>query len=524
MLGGNDFFARATSHKMKPTIVNPDSNFVVVTYWWGRGNLNKNTQRPCPEDRQDILEWEGIKEYLLKDLKKKNPSATEADISPADIEKELKSASKHYPYGKWKEPIKYDVMIADWENSCKKNGCNFLAEEYPEFAIKGGYQHAINFKPFFIELTLAACYPRGVLYIDGDMKIKKYPNLFDLKDVDLMCRGWNTDPRIGTWSNPCFDPYVLETSGGTMFFGNTYYSRLLCKYWQSMIIKNPGKADDRILSQTIMKHSMLAEISIIQLPVEYLWLSLDYDPALKKHPDFSKKSLVAITHPDCLTGEDRAKSEGASSQRVPPGYNRYVQNKTECRKDEIIYEYVFFDTKDNIGSFKHYLDWLDEHKVVKVVSYSNMYGDHNTVAKENSVLIKNIQLQIHDSVVIVSENDIDTVSLHKAPKRELTTTILKYLLNKQHVVYVPKSTRSIRVVLGKAEQEHLDFVTKNSSVSKEKVKKEYILKFSNDYPIYFSPNSKVLRHLLLMSSSLEEFEDIFNESYIFLSRIHCGWV
>ena len=30
-----------------PTIVNPNSNFVVTTYWWGRGNLNLNTARPC---------------------------------------------------------------------------------------------------------------------------------------------------------------------------------------------------------------------------------------------------------------------------------------------------------------------------------------------------------------------------------------------------------------------------------------------------------------------------------------------
>ena len=31
-----------------PTIVNESSKFVVVTYWWGRGNFNSNTSRPCP--------------------------------------------------------------------------------------------------------------------------------------------------------------------------------------------------------------------------------------------------------------------------------------------------------------------------------------------------------------------------------------------------------------------------------------------------------------------------------------------
>ena len=33
--------------QIKPTIINKDSNFVVSTYWWGRGNFNQNTARPC---------------------------------------------------------------------------------------------------------------------------------------------------------------------------------------------------------------------------------------------------------------------------------------------------------------------------------------------------------------------------------------------------------------------------------------------------------------------------------------------
>ena len=31
----------------QPTIINPDSNFVVVTYWWGAPNQNANIARPC---------------------------------------------------------------------------------------------------------------------------------------------------------------------------------------------------------------------------------------------------------------------------------------------------------------------------------------------------------------------------------------------------------------------------------------------------------------------------------------------
>jgi hypothetical protein len=125
----------------------------------------------------------------------------------------------------------------------------------------------------------------------------------------------------------------------------------------------------------------------------------------------------------------------------------------------------------------------------------------------------------------VSENDINTISLHKvSSKREVPAVILSYLLAGQHVVYVPRGTRSVRVVLGKANENSLDFVTKNLSESHSRSKTDYTLKLDDEYPIYFGPNNKVLRHLLLMSSSITDLEKTFNESYIFLTRIHCGWI
>ena len=39
---------RVVKSKIKePTIVNPESRFVVITYWWGKIQ-NKNIARPCP--------------------------------------------------------------------------------------------------------------------------------------------------------------------------------------------------------------------------------------------------------------------------------------------------------------------------------------------------------------------------------------------------------------------------------------------------------------------------------------------
>lgn len=485
--GGSDaesFFARATSHTLKPTIVNSKSKFVVVTYWWGRGVQNKNTQRPCPED-----------------------------VVPGQ---ELT-----------KPPITYDKMIENWEEACRKNDCNYLAEEYPEFAVKGGYQHAINFKPYFIDLALQACYPRSVLYIDGDMKIKVYPSICDIEDIDYMARGWNTDSRPALRRKnfiPCFDPYVFETSGGTMFFGNTQNGRALLKYWQNETKKYPGKADDRILSLAFARYSLLTALTTIQLPIEYLWLDMDYDTYLKERRDY-KRGEVTITHPECLTGEDRAAEEGASTDRYPPGYSKYTDDFLMCDWDEI-YEYIHFPNKSMIGPFRPYFDWLETTGIIDIVPYAKKYGSFNDTAKANERRMEEIPLKIHDPVVIVSPHKINSTSaVQVTDARDMIPTILKYVENGQHVLYVPKGTRSLQTVLGRAIRGGFDLVTRNENKSKYRGgREEYTLKLDSEYPIYFGPKSEVLKHWLRMSDSISGLEKLFNRSYLFLTRIRCAWV
>ena len=103
-----------------------------------------------------------------------------------------------------------------------------------------------------------------------------------------------------------------------MFFGNTKGGRDLLELWQKETSKHPGKADDRILSMAIMLHNALAPLNTIQLPIEYLWLDLSYGPEVPMIKGRDYEDIV-ISHPECLTGEDRATSEGAASNRYPRG-------------------------------------------------------------------------------------------------------------------------------------------------------------------------------------------------------------
>jgi hypothetical protein len=480
----DDFFARAKSHVLAPTIVNPDSKFVVVTYWWGRGVLNKNTQRPCPEDATP---------------------GQELDV----------------------QPIPFEQMIDNWQNACKKHKCNFLAEEYSEFAVKGGYQHAINFKPYFIELALQACAPRGVLYIDGDMRIRLYPGICDTEDIDYMARGWNVDSRPGRWKTQgkkafCFDPYVFEMSGGTMFFGNTVHGQSLLKFWQKETAKYPGKADDRILTLAIMRNSLLAPLTSIQLPIEYLWLDMDYDMYLDEGDDYDNDE-VAISHPECLTGEDRAASEGAATNRYPRGYDRAVGDLMMCDWEEM-YEYIHFDSKKHIGPFRPYFDWVDKHEIADIIPFDKKYGSFNPVAKLNEKMMKSIELVTGDATVVVSPHKFGTPSLHQQEDSELLIpTILKYLENGQNVVYIPEKPTT-RFILEKVKREGLEFVTRNHNKTKTRSKPAYYLELDLTYPIYFGAKSKTLKHLLRMSDSIKGIQKVFNRSYLFLTRIRCGWL
>jgi hypothetical protein len=195
-----------------------------------------------------------------------------------------------------------------------------------------------------------------------------------------------------------------------------------------------------------MRNSLLCELSSIQLPIEYLWLSMDYDNYLTKREDYTEK-LVTITHPECLTGEDRAATEGASSNRYPRAYDRAVTDLLNCDWEEI-YEFIHFDDKAMMGPFKPYFAWLEKKGAVDIIPFSKKYGSYNPVAKKNMKLMNSVTTSITDTNVIVSKHSFGTPSLHRVEDSTiLIPTILKYLENGQNVIYIPEKATSVRWVV-----------------------------------------------------------------------------
>lgn len=290
-------------------------------------------------------------------------------------------------------PLKFEEMIENWNNQCAKNKCNYMSIEYPEFAKPGGYQMAINAKPLFIKKCLELCGNRAVLYIDGDMNIRKYPVIFDLKDVDYMARGWWIDPRSSYKfeESITYDPYTFETSGGTMFFSSSNDSHLLLDMWISESEKDyqKGKADDRIISMIVNSKKLLLSMKIIQLPIEYLWLTLDYHSRLLESEFYDynlplMEDSIIIDHPECLTSEDTATGSGASSDRTPKYYSFLDYNLDPVSEE--FYEYLAYPEPKYVDGLKDYLKFMSDVYYIddgNEILYAKGYVEQGRSSSEN---------------------------------------------------------------------------------------------------------------------------------------------
>lgn len=529
------------------TIVNPESKFVIITYWWGRGNMNNNVKHPCvaylneekkeaindikdeisnedyikkisdPVERQAEIDGEidaVVKSGKLDEAIKKNKEAqikkvaADLKISEEESRKRLLNESP---------ALKFEAMISRFEDDCRKVNCNFLTMEYP--FDRPLYQAAINGKPIFIKKAIEACKGKGpngsdlaVVYIDGDMRANIYPKIFDMDGIDFMARGWNIDPRSSRTylkNKVCFDPYIFETSGGIQYFANTPISLDLLETWKLSNLANPGKADDRIISLAFNVFKYQCPTAYIQLPIEYLWLTDNY---LFQNPENTGVEKSIIEHPECLTAEDAA--VGASTNRTPDHYTQLIESATHCeRVGGKFYEYIYFPSKDLVETMGPYLEYLskatnaDEQLLFEVIPYDKKYGKHQDIADKNikasesetempvSFDIPKIlaQLKKGNDVTIGSDPKIDE-------KKKLPLEFVAYNIAGQKVEL--------------ADDEH------SMDTTFPDLKPE----FDMTKGMFFSAKNPVLYHILAMCDTPASLSRVFNESYTFLARIRCYWL
>lgn len=717
--------------QITPTIINPESNFIISTYWWGRGNDNQNTSRPCiaffenitkriqnlcintlstdtpslsldqifsrlesnvpllesykklirnsatsynqmifedlgitdttdiNKDNLALMKLEKLKEIkeTPKDFEYKNKEYTERlftiiftemiilikdnileitelnklfktkkdtyslitnptveqkkdylrefkeinnllSVKKEIIKKQLNTKQTYSNENmkefnnlsifeilrkefRYKNPLKYEEMINKWEQECVKFNCNYLTVEYEEFSKPGGYQMAINAKPMFIQQAIESAGHRSIVYIDGDMYVKKYPKLFDMKDVDFMARGWWIDPRSSykMEESIMYDPYTFETSGGIMMFSQSNESKELINKWIEISSKSYqiGKADDRILSLVFNTYKFLCSMKIIQLPIEYLWLTLDYDERmLDLVYDYNKikmKETIMIEHPECLTSEDTASGSGASSDRTPRFYGYLEENIDPV--SEQYHEYIMFPNEEMTESFKPYFDFMDnvyyiddgnEALITKNLvnkedptlneqplyitkykdKFSNIRYPHDKSLTYNQVAEINMkrtsQMNISDLQLVVRENTVEINNFSKLMKEEdptkynnskIISLIIKLLKENKTVIYNPVSMPDynpeyynllLEKVKTKYKSMELIFVPDFSKAFSTSSNYFYKPLIQTNQPILFTPN-EILIKFLMMFLSLDDFSQyLYNGSYEFMSRVRVGYI
>ena len=538
-------------------ILNPQSRFVIVTYWWGKDNLNKNLQVPCPEDIVDMA-----KNQILSEIGKARgfPQSIVAEANRLSQKPFLSRAEREYydilkrKFKEWssrtlasvpdigkritqivdeitpgvltRPPRGFPEMIAEWEQYCEKSKVNYL-QLNTEFA-RPDYQHGINGKPIFIKKVLDAIKPRAAVYIDGDMWMLKYPHIFDLENVDFMARGWNIDPRTKekALQKPYFDPYTLETSGGTMYFANTVAARELLDAWYEATKKEEKKADDRILSQVFTEDSMVLKTNTIQLPIEYLWLTDLYKPYLKGPADPASLEDAIIEHPYCLTGEERAGEQGGDpSGRTPIHYEEKVtDNINYKRPTELIYEYIFFDgDKTKSEGFARYFKYLEsargtftQQPLVKIVKLEEMYGEYNKIAAKNlqglgpSPALPGVAVRrgAISNPLPSRERPAQVRPPASLPQTASVREILEKLMMGEDVELGAKVPHG-------AEDECVGINTSTTAVDMY----TRTLELDTNSPMFFSAKSRTLIHLLAMCDTLKDINKHLAGSYLFMSRI-----
>ena len=524
-------------------IIKPESNFVVVTYWWGK--VNRNLQLPCPEDiREKVIP---VIMKRLSDRGRKFPNSIITSVKYikaisntrplTEYEREL-SQSFRRAWDLWvkevltdpdlkleiaaiqdkieeeefkkpgtRKPRTFKEMIVEWDDKCQKAGVNYVALQ-TEFE-REDYQHGINGKPLFIQKMLDAVAPRAVLYIDGDMWMHKYPDIFDIQNVDFMARGWNTDCRTKKKAieNPFYDPYTFETSGGTMYFGNTQTARDLLNAWsrESALPKNDKKADDRILSQVFTTQSLVLGTNIINLPIEYLWLTDNYKEHLSDPAGPATLEDAYIEHPYCLTGEERAAEQGAASNRMPDGYEEEVtENINYKRPTETLYEFIYFDENQKMRDcFDKYLKYMKTAKngftkelLMNIIDFADKYGPYNDIATKNLA-------------GLTASPPPATPTRVTLPFNAPIPDILKVLFAGNDVE-LGGSVKDVR-----PEDEVVGYTNSTTPVDMY----TRTVKIDISEPMFISGKCKIIRHALAMCETLADINKHIEGSYMFMSRI-----
>lgn len=261
--------------------LNKESSFYLVSYFWGKGKINKNSIHNLTYDKQV--------ERLIKD--------------------------------------------------CKKHNVNYFFVYYPHLE-NVDYMQALGLKPSFIKYCLNILPDYKCIFIDTDLRILKYPRLFDA-DADCWFLNWNE------YSYTCYNPLQIELPGAILGFANTHNAKTLLNILISKL--NKKYAEDKTFSGIITRNFLNVPLRCIWLPETYMYMFTkhEYTPgqgytniASYKQEftnNYYKQSDIVMAHEDFETGAlDDVYEQKVGRNRYPPQLDRQMGEKLRCYTTKFI--------------------------------------------------------------------------------------------------------------------------------------------------------------------------------------------
>jgi hypothetical protein len=238
------------------------------------------------------------------------------------------------------------------------------------------------------------------------------------------------------------------------------------------------------------------------------------------YDDYMEGEDIVLEHPECLTTEETASGQGASSDRTPKYYD-VIEDLYP--RSEYFHEAVMFPTAESTDSFRPYLNYISKARYLGDVENEDLIGEpalivvpfkdglapYQTIVDTNIVAAQNISLgNNRNRKFIITNNDATTVP-----------TIISALLQGVNVHYIPDSAsawykNSLESTLQAFPRLEFAFV----NVSNDDRRAFYFqTKFNPAEPAFFAAGCPQLLQLLMTCQTLDDISSRFQYEYI--SRI-----
>jgi hypothetical protein len=479
-------------------MLNSDSKFILVSYFWGKNNINKNS-------------------------------------------------TKKLTYGQQAERL---------IQNCKKHNVNYYIAEFPVFEKKGSYQIALGLKGHFISKCVEK-FDKTIAFVDSDLQLLKYPSIFDI-DADCFFLNWN-EYQLNCYNPYQLElPGGILGFGNT--FGAKALLKILNEFMMKHLHLAEDKSFSGVITRHFM-NTYLRTVWL-PANYLYLNTSHKYDPSigeytylatlredLKVQGDYQEKDIVFL-HEDFETGElDDVFKDRVSKNRWPPDLYKKLGEKLKCEK--IVYNnYTDFNlTKAQAKHFEADFKMKEKEGIIKNLTIPKLqnlnerlvksFADTN-ISNDGPIIVSLFDNETSEEVVMKFVNNCTNFHLnylvyHTKNITKINKPILFHKLlvkYKRNICYLDINYK-IKKEPTLFKVKDMDFMTvnlDNTSVDGYLCSDLRILRTVNDNLYFFAYNNVTLQFLRIWASfnknlkfQHKNLEFAFNKS-IAINKMRCYWL